>query len=187
MDTKPPFTESELYRAARNIRHQKVLVNPKPGTLRKPEWDQILNNCWYVNRDIRDHIIYHNTDITSIQTCVSNWNNELTVYHYIDVIWCTVTDWEQEHSQDHAILVIDSQLVCDDLSTNGYVIVDGALDQFNDDNYENNDVPFTLGDKITDVPSIIISPPGSTRREQIYHEIESSSSSQSGFSPQLPV
>lgn len=186
LNAKPPFTKRELYKAARDIRHQKVAMNGVPDGLGKPEWDEILNNCWYVNRDIRDFITYHWLDSESLKQCVDGWENTDACYHYIDVVWCVVTDWDQETTQDHAVLVIDSDIVHDDLATTGYVIVDGALDQFHDDNYESGDVPFSLGQTVIDVSSVVVAPPKSKYRKQIYHEYPVSDPP-SPFSPSLPI
>ena len=122
---------------------------------------EILNNCWYVNRDLRDDLwgwVEHRN--------ISGYPEE-----YVGILRFTVTDRKQtaQHTKHYAT-VIDATLVADELATEGHVLVDAALDQFNDWNHNRDEVPFSLGPRQSIAP-VVVAPPDNKFRKQVYHEM----------------
>lgn len=121
----------------------------------------IFNKCWRINRDLRD----------SVWGRVEKHQYPGPPENYADVIRVTVTNRDQTaRHQKHFVTVIDSQVVTNDVVDSGYLLVDAALDQFNDWNLQRHDQPFSLGEQ-TSIASIVIAPPDAGIRRSIYHNM----------------
>lgn len=121
----------------------------------------IFNNCWRINRDLRD----------SVWGWIEKHQYPGPPENYADVLRVTVTNRDQTaRHQKHFVAVIDSQVVSNDVVDSGYLLVDAALDQFNDWNFNRHDQPFSLGEQ-TSIASIVIAPPGAGIRRSIYHNM----------------
>lgn len=136
----------------------------------------ILHNCWYVNRDFRDSIW--------------SWVEQSTLpgypEDYAGVVRVTVTDPGQDAKHGkHYVVIIDSSIVTDDLADGGIVIVDAALDQFNDWQYSRGAVPFSLGSQQSLAP-VVIAPPADSFRQSVYHD-QFDINPDADISPELPV
>lgn len=120
---------------------------------------EILHQCWDINCAIRDSLW--------------EWVEErgLSKYpeDYAGVSRVTVTDREQSSRHDkHYVVIVDAEIVADSLAAEGYVVVDAALDQFNDRYAKQSKVPFSLGARETLAP-VVVAPPGNEFRIDVYH------------------
>lgn len=118
----------------------------------------ILHNCWHVNKAIRNRLS------CEIETAAPDYPEM-----YVDVVWVAVTDRQQDDMQgEHYVVALDSAFVTDDVATDGCLLVDAALEQFNDQNEAAGDVPFSLGRR-DDIDDVVIAPLSDDRRYEIYH------------------
>ena len=121
----------------------------------------VLNNCWKINRDLRDGLW--------------GWveDRSLPGYpeEYVGVKRVTVTNRQQTAKhQKHYVTVVDSRLVADSLADAGHLVVDVALDQFNDWNHKRDAVPLSLGPQ-NSLAEVVIAPPEDAFRVDVYHEM----------------
>lgn len=121
----------------------------------------ILNNCWAINRDLRD----------SLWEWVEQHSLPGYPEEYVGVSRVTVTDRQQTAKhQKHYVTVIDSRLVADALVDTGQLVVDAALDQFNNWNHKQDAVPLSLGPQDS-LAAVVIAPPEDAFRMGVYHEM----------------
>lgn len=121
----------------------------------------ILNNCWYINRDLRDEL-WGWVEEHSLPGCSED---------YVGVKRVTVTNRQQTAKhQKHYVTFVDSRLVADSLADEGHLLVDAALDQFNDWNHNRDLVPLSLGPR-NSLAAVVIAPPGDAFRVDVYHEM----------------
>ena len=136
----------------------------------------VLNNCWKINRDLRDSLW--------------GWVEERSLpgypEEYVGVKRVTVTDRQQTAKhQKHYVTVIDSRLVADTLAHTGQLVVDAALDQFNDWNRRRDAVPLSLGPQES-LAAVVVAPPEDAFRMDVYHEMFGIDSDED-ISIELPV
>lgn len=142
---EPALSEEELFAFGREARRGR----------------SIFNKCWRINRDLRD----------SVWGWVEEHQYPDPPENYADVIRVTVTNRNQTaRHQKHFVTVIDLQVVSDNVVDSGYLLVDAALDQFNDWNFNRHDQPFSLGEQTT-IASVVIAPPDAGIRRSIYHNM----------------
>lgn len=128
------------------------------GHIARQQFETVRNNCWYVNRRLKEKLIY--LELSDRFEPASE---------YIDIVWICATNRDGNHPRDHAVLFLDEALVTDALATTEPVLVDAALDQFNTENAEARGFPFALGQR-PEIDSVVIAPHDDPRRKQIYHE-----------------
>lgn len=154
------LTADDLRRAGQAVRHNR----------------EVLNNCWYINRDLRDLLV------------AETLNDEHRPWEdHLDVKWVVASDRDQEaYHGEHYVLFLDASLVDDDLATNGQILVDAALDQFNDQQLKYDTVPFSLGGQ-REIASVVVAPPEDEFRQTVYHSDVGSMTPEEDLTCSLPL
>lgn len=139
----------------------------------------VQHHCWEINRTIRD----------DIWSWVETHGFDALPEYYAGLYKTTVTDRDQSgYHGTHYVTLVDSQIVDETITTSddGVIIVDAALDQFNDAALSRDAVPLSFGPRET-IANVIIAPPHSSFRKTTYHRHPTTIDPTTDFTVALPV